>query len=59
MPLDQLEKLEAMARKAASARQQLRFWGVPDLPECWQNQRKAGIQRIGTDKLEQLAKAIR
>ncbi|MEI6325277.1 MAG: hypothetical protein WCO91_07500 [Gemmataceae bacterium] len=59
MPLDQLEKLEAMARKAASARQQLRFWGAPDLPECWQNQRKAGIQRIGTDKLEQLAKAIR
>ncbi len=58
MPPLERTKLEGMAKKAASAGQQLRFWGAPDLPECWQNQRKAGVQRLGTDKLEALAKSL-
>ncbi len=58
MPEDQRIRLESMGKKAALAGQQLRFWGAPDLPECWKIQRQAGVQRIGTDKLEALAKTI-
>lgn len=49
-------KLKRMALKAASANQQLRFWGAPDLPECWKIQAESGVQRIGTDNLSGLAK---
>jgi hypothetical protein len=49
-------KLKTMALKAASANQQLRFWGAPDLPECWKIQAESGVQRIGTDNLSGLAK---
>ena len=49
-------KLKIMALKAASANQQLRFWGAPDLPECWKIQADCGVQRIGTDNLSGLAK---
>ena len=48
-------KLKDMARKAASAKQELRFWGAPDLPECWKIQAETGVQRIGTDNLKGLA----
>ncbi len=59
MPEDQKTKLVGMAKKAASAGQQLRFWGAPDVPECWKIQLECGVQRIGTDKLKQLAEAAK
>jgi len=59
IPEDQKAKLTNMAKKAASAGQQLRFWGAPDVPECWKTQRECGVQRIGTDKLKQLAEAVK
>jgi hypothetical protein len=57
-PISEIEKnkLKTMALKAASAKQQLRFWGAPDLPECWKIQADSGVQRIGTDNLPGLAK---
>ena len=57
-PISEIEKakLKTMALKAASANQQLRFWGAPDLPECWKIQAESGVQRIGTDNLPGLAK---
>lgn len=57
-PISEIEKtkLKTMALKAASANQQLRFWGAPDLPECWKIQAESGVQRIGTDNLQGLAK---
>lgn len=57
-PISEIEKnkLKAMALKAASAKQQLRFWGAPDVPECWKIQAEFGVQRIGTDNLSGLAK---
>lgn len=56
MPEMEKNKLKAMALKAESAKQQLRFWGAPDLPECWKIQAESGVQRIGTDNLSGLAK---
>ena len=56
MPEIEKAKLKTMATKAASAKQQLRFWGAPDLPECWKIQADSGVQRIGTDNLSGLAK---
>lgn len=54
MPPDQFARLRTMSEKAASAGQQLRFWGAPDTPETWKSQLSAGVQRIGTDKLAEL-----
>ena len=47
-PISESEKakVKTMALKAASANQQLRFWGPLDLPECQKIQAESGGQRI-------------
>ncbi|MFM8582862.1 MAG: hypothetical protein ACKOFW_15385, partial [Planctomycetaceae bacterium] len=37
----------------------LRFWGAPDREEIWSALREAGVELLGTDDLDRLARFLR
>lgn len=59
IPESDAAKFRDLARRTAAEGKQLRFWGAPDSEESWKFQKESGAHRIGTDKLEGLAKFLR
>jgi len=59
IPKADQEKMREMVRQAQAEGKQLRFWGAPDNAPGWQAQRDAGVHRLGTDKLADLAEFLK
>lgn len=55
MPEAERQRMMGIADRCHKAGQKLRFWGAPDFAKSWEEQRRAGCDLIGTDKLEGLA----
>jgi hypothetical protein len=54
MPMEERQKLEAIARQAKQAGVRLRFWATPESPPFWHTLREIGVDLIGTDDLAKL-----
>lgn len=54
-----LEQLEAVIGEVHSKGKKIRFWGAPDVQNCWELFRKLGVDILGTDKVEQLSQHLR
>lgn len=52
---EERERLRAIAARAHAQGRQLRFWGIPDRAECWQELADAGVDWIGSDRLRDCA----
>lgn len=50
LPEDRARLRELVAKAHAQGRR-LRFWGIPDRVECWQELAAAGVDWIGSDRL--------
>jgi glycerophosphoryl diester phosphodiesterase len=59
MPETERTKLREIASKVHKARRVLRFWGTPENEPMWRELRSAGVDLIGTDRLDQLAAFLR
>jgi glycerophosphoryl diester phosphodiesterase len=55
MPQSERTKLQEIANKAHEAGRVLRFWATPENESVWRALRAAGVDLIGTDRLDQLA----
>ena len=54
MPSAQRQSLEALVAQAHRCGVKLRLWGAPDGEACWRVQKAAGVDRINTDRPQQL-----
>lgn len=54
MPDAERAALRALVAKAHKGGRLLRFWGTPDTPAVWAEERTAGVDLINTDKLAEL-----
>jgi hypothetical protein len=52
-------KLQDWVRQAHAGGRKLRFWNVPETPAAWRMLRAAGVDIIGTDRLDELAAFLR
>lgn len=52
-------RLDEWVGKAHAQGRKLRFWATPDAPVFWTELRKAGVDVIGTDNPDRLAKFLR
>jgi glycerophosphoryl diester phosphodiesterase len=59
MPESERTKLQAMTDKAHEAGRVLRFWATPENESMWRELRSAGVDLIGTDRLDHLAGFLR
>ncbi len=55
MPAGERAKLQEMADNAHGAGRVLRFWATPENESMWRELRSAGVDLIGTDRLDELA----
>jgi hypothetical protein len=55
MPENERAKLQEIASKVHKAGRVLRFWATPENESLWRELRSAGVDLIGTDRLDQLA----
>jgi glycerophosphoryl diester phosphodiesterase len=55
MPASERAKLQEMTDKAHKAGRVLRFWATPENESMWRELRSAGVDLIGTDRLDELA----
>lgn len=53
-PADERAKLQSLADRVHGQGKRIRFWGAPDSPEGWAALLGAGVDVIGTDRLEAL-----
>jgi hypothetical protein len=58
MPEAERQRLERIVHQAHVRGHRLRFWATPEDPACWQELRAAGVDLIGTDDLEALARFL-
>jgi len=58
MPMDERIKLREFVRKAHTNGRQVRFWATPESVEVWKEQRAAGVDRLNTDRLDELRKFL-
>ena len=56
---DQLEKLEIFVKKIHKMDKKLRFWATPDTPTSWTTLMNLGLDYIGTDDLNSMAKFLK
>jgi hypothetical protein len=54
MPAEARARLDEKVRQARLKGRTLRFWGSPDKPSVWDAQLQAGVDYLGTDRLEPL-----
>jgi Glycerophosphoryl diester phosphodiesterase family len=59
MPAAERGKLRAMVDKVHAAGRVVRFWGTPENEAVWRELRFAGVDLVGTDQLDRLAKFLR
>lgn len=59
MPEAERKKLRDHVARAHAKGRLVRFWGTPDRPEAWAEQRDAGVDLINTDKLAELRAFLR
>ena len=59
IPKDDKDKLKRVIKRAHSDNKPFRFWAIPDTPNGWKQLRKAGVDIINTDKVEEAIKEIR
>lgn len=59
MPAAEREKLQAIVRQVHAKERIVRFWATAETPEMWKELKEAGVDRINTDKLEELAQFLR
>ncbi len=55
MPADERQKLRDITHRAHAQGRVVRFWATPEAPELWKELRDAGVDRINSDKLADLA----
>lgn len=58
MPEDQRRRLSDIVAQTKAAGQQLRFWATPESVALWTELADAGVDLIGTDELERLARFL-
>ena len=56
---DQLEKLEIFVKAIHKKGKKLRFWATPDTPASWTTLMNLGLDYIGTDDLNGMAKFLK
>jgi hypothetical protein len=54
MPGAEARRLRELVTRAHGQARKIRFWGGPDTPALWQEQRAAGVDLINTDRLADL-----
>jgi glycerophosphoryl diester phosphodiesterase len=59
MPPSERSKLQEITNKVHKAGRVLRFWGTAENEPMWRELRAAGVDLIGTDRLDQLAAFLR
>ncbi|MDX1952018.1 MAG: phosphatidylinositol-specific phospholipase C/glycerophosphodiester phosphodiesterase family protein [Verrucomicrobiota bacterium] len=59
MPEHEKKRLRQLVQKAHQNRQMIRFWGSPDVPECWKELKAAGADLINTDRVLELARFLK
>lgn len=59
MPAAERQKLKGLADKAHAAGRVLRFWATPEKETVWAELRGAGVDLVGSDDLQRLAKFFR
>jgi hypothetical protein len=59
MPAGERAKLREITDKVHKAGRVLRFWETPESKSAWRELRSAGVDLIGTDRLEELATFLR
>ncbi|HEY0744721.1 MAG TPA: alkaline phosphatase, partial [Chryseosolibacter sp.] len=59
IPEADLEQLEAVIADVHSNGKKIRFWGAPDVQNCWELFRKLDVDILGTDKIEQISQHLR
>jgi len=59
MPDSEKLHLSEIVTRAHQQGRQFRLWAAPDTPESWRIQQEAGVDLINTDKLADLAEALR
>jgi Glycerophosphoryl diester phosphodiesterase family len=55
MPASERGKLRGIVEKAHKAGRVVRFWATPERQSVWRELQSAGVDLIGTDRLDQLA----
>lgn len=58
MPPAKKAILTEFVRKAHANGQRVRFWATPESPRLWQDLRESGVDLIGTDRLDDLARFL-
>lgn len=58
MPAEEKKKLAEIVAKTHAKGRRLRFWATPESPAIWNELKSAGVDLIGTDQLERLAKYL-
>jgi hypothetical protein len=56
---DERNKLKKIVAQAHARGRRVRFWATPESESVWQELQLAGVDMIGTDELERLAKFLR
>jgi alkaline phosphatase len=59
IPGDELRMLKHVIDTVHHAGKPFRFWAAPDTTEAWTQQKKLGVDLIGTDKTNELAEFLR
>jgi hypothetical protein len=59
MPAEERRKLREIVEKVHAAGRIVRFWGTPENEAVWRELRAAGVDLIGTDRLDRLATFLR
>ncbi len=55
MPADERARLKDIVQRAHAKNRVVRFWATPESTELWKELKNAGVDRINTDKLAELA----
>ena len=55
MPAEERQKLRDIVQRSHAKGRVVRFWATPETSELWKELNAAGVDRINTDKLEELA----
>ncbi len=59
MPDQERAKLQTIVQTSHAKGRVVRFWATPETSELWKELKAAGVDRINTDKLEELAKFLK
>jgi uncharacterized protein with von Willebrand factor type A (vWA) domain len=59
MPEEERARLAELVARAHRRGRLVRFWATPETPAVWQELRRAGVDLINTDRLEDLQKFLR